>query len=184
MKYSYSISWLLALITIVAAYFAGRMPLLELANESERQAMLAQDMLAEYERQAEISIGNQYFDWHSLKSSLVNGPEWDDKNESPPISLMAALEICREFESNANSVKSETNVDKWSLESITLAPMPVNFPYKGFQADRWMYLIEFQGLKDGGSAYEDLSGVIFMDGTAMVVRGEYSECLEKFYDTL
>ena len=184
MKRRFSILSLLFATYIVAAFFAGRFTLLKTTRLFEQRAEDAIAKLEAVQNDTRISIGGTYYAWTAVDAAFTNGLEWKNKLEPPPLSLMEAISICRDVAKTINSRSGTSNLDNWDLDSIALAPMPVEFPASGFEANHWAYFAEYQAIEEYGIAYERMSVVILMDKTVLITEGPCTDLLRDQYGYL
>ena len=186
-RVSYSLKAVFWVITVTAAYFAGRIPLLNRARVAETAAATAEAELDSVLRNSEIVIGGDAYSWHSIDSLLNNAPNWQDKAAAPPLGLLDTLALCSTISETLNSKAIKTKIANWDLSALTL--LPIGWPNRGMQSNRWVYSARFHGIAENEIAYSSFSAIILMDGTVLIGDNQFDQSsiyplMDEHYDSV
>ena len=167
MKLRFTISTLLLVAAIVAAYLAGRIPLLQRTRTAERRAVEAQSELESFMLHSEIAIGGYSYSLDPIRSNVEDAPFWIDKSVAPPLSVTDAFVICSTIIKTLESESSRTKIKRWHLDSLSLLPLDSLSP-EDRDPQRWLYSAQFLGWEDNSPGSTSFSAVIIMDGTVFI----------------
>ena len=167
MKLRYSISTILLLTALPAAYFAGRIPLLQRTQKAERLAVKAQSDLEAFMLHSEIRIdSNAWYHLNEIRSNVEDSPFWIDKSVGPPLSVADAYVVCESIIKNLESESSLTNIKRWHVESLAL--ISLDWGPEEDDPQRWIYSARFIGFEDNSPESTSFVAILFMDGTVFV----------------